>query len=112
MNIGGIDLNLLWPMASSANRCRLPLPLLVVANAGIDDDAALARFDDEAVDRSEPAAVLVREMRPESGVAPDQSRRCIGKHEGARKRPAAEFGQARDVRAADPPGQEQLQLGA
>src|SRR5450759_938506 len=79
---------------------------LVVADAGIDDDAPLVRLDDEAVDRSEQTSVLVREMRPEPGVAADQFRRCLRKHEGARKRRAAQFGHAGDFDVADLPTQE------
>src|SRR5450759_1963912 len=45
-------------------------------------------------------------MRPEPSVAQHQFRRCLAKHERARKRRAAQFGHARDVHSADPPGQE------
>jgi hypothetical protein len=39
--------------------------LLVVAEAGIDDDAPARRFDDERVDAHFQAAALVGEVRPQ-----------------------------------------------
>ena len=81
---------------------RLDAARLVVAYAGIDDDAPPARLDDEAVDRTEQAAVLVREMRPEPGVALHQFGRGLGEHEGAEgKRRPAQFGDARDLDFTD-----------
>ena len=75
---------------------------LVVADAGIDDDAPAFGLDHERVHRREESAVAVREVRPQPGIPLHVGRLDAGEKERRRAR-ALRLDDLRDRHGADPP---------
>jgi hypothetical protein len=78
---------------------------LVLAHAGVDQDAPRPRLDHQRVDRQHEAAVRVEEVRLEPAPMPGQCRRGRVRQQALRRQRHLAFDHARDGDVADPPAQ-------